>query len=114
MENTKLKMRYNIMDINSPATFANVRGGMNRDFRDVYFVRMVGVSTDYLKDIERMDNVLTCSMSRGQGKYVRLNGLPKLSAREDINYFGGCFEEWQNAGRKKCFLKFIEYNLQFS
>ena len=62
MENTKLKMRYNIMDINSPATFANVRGGMNRDFRDVYFVRMVGVSTDYLKDIERMDNVLTCSM----------------------------------------------------
>lgn len=106
MENTKLKMRYNIMDINSPATFANVRGGMNRDFRDVYFVRMVGVSTDYLKDIERMDNVLTCSMSRGQGKYVRLNGLPKLSAREDINYFGGCFEEWQNAGRKKCFLKF--------
>lgn len=94
------------MDINSPITFANVRGGINRGFRDVYFVRMVGVSADYLQDIERMDNTLTSRMSEGQGKYLRLNGLPKLFNQEDINYYSGCFEEWQNGGRKKCFLKF--------
>ena len=106
MDNTKLKMRYNIMDINSPVTFANVKGGVNRGFKDVYFVRMVGVSADYLKDIERMDNTLTCRMSEGKGRYVRLNGLPGLFDQEDIICYTGCFEEWQNSSRKKCFLKF--------
>ncbi|MDE7157077.1 MAG: trypsin-like peptidase domain-containing protein [Lachnospiraceae bacterium] len=106
MDNSKLKMRYNIMDINSPVTFANVKGGVNRGFKDVYFVRMVGVSANYLKDIELMDNTLTCGMSEGKGKYVRLNGLPKLLNQEDVICYTGCFEEWQNSSRKKCFLKF--------
>lgn len=106
MNDSKLQMRYNIMDINSTETFVNIRGGVNRGFRDVYFVRMVGVSADYLKDIERMDNTLTCRMSEGQGKYIRLNGLPKLFDQEDIDHYSGCYEEWKNTGRKKCFLKF--------
>lgn len=110
MDNMKLKVRYNIMDINSPVTFANVKGGVNMGCKDVYFVRMVGVNADYLKDIEQMDYTLTGRMSAGQGKYIRLNGLPKLLKQEDINYYTGCYDEWQSSGRNRCLLKFNRDN----
>lgn len=106
MENTKLTVRYNSMDIDSTETFINIKGGLNKGCKDVYFVRMVGVNSDYIKNIEQMDCILTGRMCAGQGKYIRLCGLPKLLNPEEVAYYTGCYEEWKRNNGSKCLLKF--------
>ncbi len=53
------------------------------------------MSNTYLKDIEQMDAALTDRMYAGQGKYIRLHCLRKLTNVEDIKYYTGCYENWK-------------------
>lgn len=106
MENLKLGIRYNIMDIESIETFTNIKGGYSNNCKDIYFVRMVGVSNTYLKDIEQMDATLTDRMYAGQGKYIRLHCLQRLTNVDDIKYYTACYENWKQSGHEKCVVKF--------
>ena len=47
--------RYNIMQLNTLETFVGVRGGLNGNVRDVYFVRALGTSPDIANRIEDID-----------------------------------------------------------
>lgn len=41
MENL-MRFRHNVMNVNSIAAFEGIRGGMNQNCKDVYFVRFAG------------------------------------------------------------------------
>lgn len=110
MEYEKFTTRYNIMDITSFETFVNIKGGVNHNCKDVYFIRAVGAYHTYLSDIEKMDLVLSERMYEGTGKYNRINSLPKLMSVEEISYYSKCYEEWKNRGKRSVDLKAIAEN----
>ena len=85
------------MEISSISGFMEVRGGMEGPCRDVYFLRVKGLDAGRLQEIERMDQALASRMQAGSGFYYRGNQLPRLSAREDADYYSGCYENWMDA-----------------
>lgn len=89
-----IKIRYNVMQIHSITGFANIRGGFVKDCKDVYFVRGTGCCQNYLNEIEQMDE-MGRSVNEQKGGYLRLNTLPQLCCREDIEYYASCYEQYK-------------------
>lgn len=94
-----LRFRHNAMEILSIAEFENIRGGINRNCKDVYFVRALGVNASLVKDITEMDRVFTQSVQQGRCAYSRIKELPKMTAVEDADYYAGCYANWLNKDR---------------
>lgn len=105
MNDDVLTTRYNVMNISSLEEFANIKGGVNNNSKDVYFVRMVGTNPTLLSDIERMDRVLTERMSAGQGRYKRVNTLPGLVSAEAVEYYAKSYDAWAAGGRREVIIK---------
>lgn len=95
------RFRYNVMGVSDLRAFENVKGGMNCDCKDVYFIRAVGVNDTLIHDIERMDRNLTIGMNEGKGYYNRLDGLPKFVSTEDSSYYSGCYTGWMEHAKKE-------------
>ena len=94
MKMESIKIRYNVMQIHDIAGFANIRGGFVRENKDVYFVRGTGCGQSYLSEIEKMDN-RGRSIEEQKGGYLRLNRLPQLCQREDIEYYDSCYQQYK-------------------
>lgn len=105
MNESTFTTRYNIMNISSMEEFANIKGGVNGNSKDVYFMRAVGINSSFLNDILKMDSVLSKQMSAGQGKYKRMNTLPGIISTEDVDYYSKCYEAWMISGRKEAVIK---------
>lgn len=105
MNDDVLTTRYNVMNISSLEEFTNIKGGVNNNSKDVYFVRMAGTNPTLLSDIERMDRVLTERMSAGQGRYKRVNTLPGLVSLEAVEYYARCYDAWAAGGRREVIIK---------
>ena len=74
---TGIFYRHNIMNIDSMETFANVKGGFLNNQRDVYFVREIGESADFLARVQKMDRQMGEKISVGHLKYKRIKKLQK-------------------------------------
>lgn len=105
MNEDVLTTRYNVMNISSLEEFVNIKGGVNNNSKDVYFVRMAGTNPTLLSDIGRMDRVLTERMSAGQGRYKRINTLPGLVSVETVEYYAKCYDTWTAGGRREVIIK---------
>lgn len=99
MENQTFKTRYNVMDIPSLTAFANIKGGMNGNCKDVYFIRAIGGKPSCAADLEAVDRMLTQRMAAGQCKYARVEGLPRLAGVEEAAYYSAWYEEWIASGK---------------
>ena len=106
------KTRYNVMDVSSFRAFTNIKGGVNGNCKDVYFVRMTGLSPMYAEEVRQMDLTLTERMARGELRYIRLDGLPRLVSVEDVEYYSGCYEDWVNSGKKRVQIRLTQENDQ--
>lgn len=106
------RTRYNVMDVSSFHAFTNIKGGVNGNCKDVYFVRMTGLHPAYVEEVRRMDLTLTERMIKGQCRYTRLEGLPRLFAVEDVAYYSGCYEEWVNSGKQRVQIHLTQDNDQ--
>jgi len=104
------KIRHNVTNVSSMSAFVNSRGGFGGDYKDVYFIRVLGRDASYLEEIEWMDRLLSEQAARGQVKYKRIDSLVSLTASEDVNYYSGCYENWLGNGRKKLELKISGQN----
>ncbi len=100
-----MKIRHNVKNVSSISAFADIRGGFGEDGKDVYFIRMLGMDAAYLDEIRKMDRLLSEQAAKGQGKYQRLSELPRLVSSEDVNYYSGCYENWNRNGRRTLELK---------
>lgn len=100
-----LRFRHNVMDISTINAFENIKGGINHDCKDVYFVRAVGTDAHYLKDIESMDKSLMSRMADGMVFYKRFNSLPKLFSVDDTAFYTDCYNKWIDSGKTEASTK---------
>lgn len=108
-----LAVRYNVMDISSMEEFINIKGGVNNNFKDVYFIRMAGTNPTLLSDIERLDRALSERMAAGQGRYKRVNMLPGLVSVEAVEYYAKCYDTWAANGRREIMIKAVGGNREW-
>ena len=86
---TGIFYRHNIMNIDSMETFANVKGGFLNNQRDVYFVREIGESADFLARVQKMDRQMGEKISVGHLKYKRIKKLPGIKTTEESLRYAG-------------------------
>lgn len=103
MEYHYIEKRYNVMGLASIEAFAGVKGGMNGNCKDVYFLRVTGADQTFSRDVEYMDETQTDRMLRGQGIYNRIGTFPKNIGAELAARYMGCYQNWLNANREKLF-----------
>ncbi len=97
MREVIFKVRRNPGNLSSIDDFIHWKGNGSNSSREVYFLRMKGMDAGRLREVARMDQALAEEMRAGKGFYYRGNQLPRLSAREEADYYSGCYENWQNA-----------------
>ena len=91
---TGIFYRHNIMNIDSMETFANVKGGFLNNQRDVYFVREIGESADFLARVQKMDRQMDEKISVGHLKYKRIKKLPGIKTTEESLRYANMYEQW--------------------
>lgn len=101
MDSGSFKTRYNVMRLSSLDAFAKIRGGMNKNCRDVYFIRVIGGDRATAGELERMDAFLTGRKEDGQFRYHRINQLPKMNSVEDAQRCNQYYEQWIDSGMKE-------------
>lgn len=87
--------RCNVMNITSIEGFLNIKGGINDNCKDVYFLRTVGVSDTLRQDLLLIDNVITENRKTYRGIYNRINELPRLVSVDEANYYTQKYEQWK-------------------
>lgn len=88
--------RYNIMQLNTLETFVGVRGGLNGNMRDVYFVRALGTSPDIANRIEDIDRRMDSEATSGRTKYIRQKGLPSIAkSTDDLIHWAELYDKWK-------------------
>lgn len=103
MEYSYIEKRYNVMGLASIEAFAGVKGGMNGNCKDVYFLRATGANQTFSKDVESMDETQTGRMLLGQGIYNRVSVFPKNMGADMAACYTGCYRNWLDTGKKRLF-----------
>lgn len=94
--NEKVSYRHNVMRINSIDTFLNIKGGLNHNLRDVYFIRGLGEPDGYIEKISEADQKMRAEMKKGHLTYIRVKALPQLSRVEDSDFYSRAFDRWKS------------------
>lgn len=110
MEYSYIEKRYNVMGLASIEAFAGIKGGINGNCKDVYFVRVIGVNETFLKDIASMDETQTGRMLLGQGIYNRVGAFPKSISADMTDRYMKCYQSWLDTGKDKLFSAKLEEN----
>ena len=100
-----MRFRHNVMSVTAIDTFESIKGGINRQCKDVYFVRAVGTSPTYINDIRKMDDTLDGCSQSGRGYYRRLGSLPKLQNTEDTAFYAERYAKWTESGRQEAVIR---------
>lgn len=109
-EEEKMQFRYNIMTIRSMEAFVNIKGGYRNQTRDVYFIRALGESADFLDQIQRTDQQMEKMKCQRNLIYKRVSELPKVMSMEDGNYYA---QEYDKRACGKIVLKAKSENSRF-
>lgn len=91
--------RHNMLTIQSLDTFLNVKGGYHNGFRDVYFIRALGESSDLQAIIDEMDRKMNAEMEANRLIYRRITKLPQITEREDIKFYSEAYSDWKQTGK---------------
>ncbi len=110
MEYNYIEKRYNVMGLSSIEAFAGIKGGMNGNCKDVYFLRAIGANHTFLKDVEHMDEVQTGRMRLGQCVYNRVGAFPKNIGADAAALYMNCWQKWVDAGRTRLYTKKLDEN----
>ena len=109
-----LRYRHNIIAVASIESFENIKGGVNRDCKDVYFVRALGCNATLASDIQKMDADMNRLVANGDCFYARISSLPRMSAVEDVEYYSGCYARWEESGRAAAAVKTLPGCAEFA
>lgn len=103
-----MKYRHNVMNISTIDGFLNIRGAVNNDIRDVYFLRFLGENADIVNNIKTIDKKMNSLMCENKLAYIRINKLALMTNRQDMDIYG----ELYNAliSNEVCNFKNIEKN----
>ncbi len=93
MENL-MRFRHNAMNVTSVSAFEGIRGGINQNCKDVYFVRFLGVSDTLVSDVGQMDKRMAERMHEGRIIYRRILKLPQGCPPEEIPDYESFYRAW--------------------
>lgn len=96
-----IRYRHNPMELQSIASFVNIRGRESNGSKDVYFVRSLGFYQNLITDVQAADELLAQQMREGRLLYKRTDKLPVISSKDDIEYYSNAYEDWIAGGRLK-------------
>ena len=113
MENL-MRFRHNVMNVNSIAAFEGIRGGMNQNCKDVYFVRFAGVNDTLISDVRQMDRMMKERMRDGHVIYRRLSGLPAGYVMQELTEYEGFYREWTKRNRERISGKVLAENKEYA
>lgn len=100
MEN-ELRIRYNPIDIDSVMEFAQSKGGMRQNTKDINFIRFLGAHGTLLRDVEQMDAYLSAAMAEGNCIYQRITKLRGVSEWQEVDYYSVCYQNWKQSKELK-------------
>lgn len=86
------------MNVSSISSFENIKGGVNAECKDVYFVRAVGTISSLKEDVIGMDDRLYARSRGGTTIYKRFSALPKQISPETVEFYSKCYEKWISDG----------------
>lgn len=95
-----IEKRYNIIGLTSIETFSSIKGGMNGNCKDVYFLRVSGANGTFAEDVASMDAVQTARMRSGQGIYNRVGAFPRNIDGDRAACCMECYQKWLDTGRE--------------
>lgn len=107
---SNIRFRHNVMRINSIEAFENIRGGIDRDCKDVYFVRMAGVNSTLVSEVTQMDRRMTCKEGM---VYCRIAGLPILNDQMAVTEYEGYYEAWLSKGKEAVSTRLLTGNAEY-
>lgn len=87
-----IKYRHNIININSINTFVNIHGGCNKNCRDVYFIRTLGIDENLILDLEKAEKTLYENMKKNILVYKRIDTLPNNI--QEVDYYYLCYQRF--------------------
>lgn len=111
MSMDKIVYRYNSKNINSINEFCNIDNEVKLGYKDIYFVRLLGVNDRYLETIRAMDEKMN-DKSSCERLYRRINKLPILSDIEKIKFYEECYNKWIISGKENVMVKSSEANYE--
>ena len=109
-----MRFRHNVMHVNSLSAFECIKGGVNQNCKDVYFVRLVGMNDTLVSDLEKMDYDMTVRMQSGRGIYQRVQKLPAPGNPQEAAEYEKCYQEWLEQGKKKALAKVLRDQEEYS
>ncbi len=105
MEREIIRYRHNVLNIDSFASFAGIRGGVNQNCKDVYFVRALAHGDNFTYDIDQMEVALQKALSEGNLFYKRIGKLPRLRDAQEIQCYSSCYAKWTENHKKNVVTK---------
>ena len=103
-----IRYRHNAIKVNSFSAFANIKGGYNQTYRDVYFVRVLGTDDTLPNEILKLDEQLDSRMMEGTLFYKRIQKLPNLSSVEEANDYALFYSKWIEGNREGVETRFLK------
>lgn len=94
----ELRIRHNPRKIVSVMEFAQTKGDIKQNTKDVYFVRLLGDNGTLLRDMEQMDAHLSAAMAERNCMYQRITKLPGLPVQQEVAYYTDCYQNWKQSG----------------
>lgn len=94
----ELRIRHNPRKIVSVMEFAQTKGDIKQNTKDVYFVRLLGDNGTLLRDMEQMDAHLSAAMAERNCMYQRITKLPGLPVQPEVAYYTDCYQNWKQSG----------------
>ncbi len=88
--------RHNIMSINSIDTFLSIKGGFNKELRDVYFVRAVGCMPNLDTKIVEIDKRMDKEALNKRLSYKRIKALPRIQNPDEMQFYSQQYDEWKS------------------
>lgn len=109
-----LRFRHNVMDVNSVSAFEGIRGGVNQNCKDVYFVRMTGVHAGFASEIYQMDEDMAARMANGKVRYRRILSLPRILSPNEAAAYEKCYLVWKEQNKEIVYTNLLKENGEYA
>lgn len=109
-----LRFRHNVMDVNSVSAFEGIRGGVNQNCKDVYFVRMTGVHAGFASEIYQMDEDMAARMANGKVRYRRILSLPRILSPNEAAAYEKYYLVWKEQNKEIVYTNLLKENGEYA
>ncbi len=112
MENL-MRFRHNAMNVTSISAFEGIRGGLNQNCKDVYFIRFLGVDDLLISDVEKMDREMIERMRNGHVVYRRMLKLPLGCGPDEIVDYESFYRSWIDRNKESVATKVLTDDVEY-